>query len=191
MRSATTARNDHEMRLLDRIPDRRNGPTRSRAKTRPMKAYRNKGEEIHTNPIPERASTKLRLCFKRGMHLNKSDGKSRLRDKRGAKKDLVKRKNKNEKHNVKAKQKARKNRQPGSLVGGEPEIYHYYWIPNHEPQYTTMMVKLTDLGYELEPDKEVHFHGVLGGTVLRVPVEVREHMREERAKKHGHSLKRR
>ncbi len=90
-----------------------------------------------------------------------------------------------------AKQKARKNRQPGSLVGGEPEIYHYYWIPNHEPQYTTMMVKLTDLGYEVEPDKEVHFHGVLGGTVLRVPVEVKEHMREERAKKHGHSLKRR
>ena len=89
-----------------------------------------------------------------------------------------------------AKQKAKKNRQPGSLVGGDPETYHYAWIPNHEPQYTTLMVKMADLGYEVEPDQSVHFHGILGGTILRIPQEVKQYMKEQRAEKHGQKIRR-
>tara|TARA_R110000796_G_scaffold58224_1_gene134522 strand:- start:179 stop:595 length:417 start_codon:yes stop_codon:yes gene_type:complete len=83
------------------------------------------------------------------------------------------------------RQQARKNREPGSLVGGDTDSYHYSWIPNHEPQHTTLMVKMIDLGYEKEPDLSIHFSGILGGTVLRIPAEVKEYMRAERAKKHG------
>lgn len=83
------------------------------------------------------------------------------------------------------RQQARKNREPGSLVGGDLDSYHYAWIPNHEPQHTTLMVKMADLGYEKEPDLSIHFNGLLGGTVLRIPAEVKAHMRAERAKKCG------
>ena len=80
------------------------------------------------------------------------------------------------------KYKSTQNRETGSLVGGEPDLYHYYHVGETSTSADTIQ-KLLDRGYEEETDKSIRFVGLVGGRIFRIPKEVKEFFMAERAKK--------
>lgn len=80
------------------------------------------------------------------------------------------------------KYKSTQNRETGSLVGGEPDLYHYYHVGETSTSADTIQ-KLLDRGYEEETDKSVRFVGLVGGRIFRIPKEVKKFFMAERAKK--------
>lgn len=80
------------------------------------------------------------------------------------------------------KYKSTQSRETGSLVGGEPDLYHYYHVGETSTSADTIQ-KLLDRGYEEETDKSVRFVGLVGGRIFRIPLEVKEFYRAERAKR--------
>ena len=80
------------------------------------------------------------------------------------------------------KYKSTQNRETGSIVGGEPDLYHYYHVGETSTSADTIQ-KLLDRGYEEETDKSIRFVGLVGGRIFRIPKEVKEFFMAERAKK--------
>ena len=80
------------------------------------------------------------------------------------------------------KYKSTQSRETGSLVGGEPDLYHYYHVGETSTSADTIQ-KLLDRGYEEETDKSVRFVGLVGGRIFRIPLEVKKFYRAERAKR--------
>ena len=103
-------------------------------------------------------------------------------EKSGAKKSSKKADLKKKAQALIDKYKSTQNRETGSLIGGDPDLYHYSWVGEPSTSADTIQ-KLLDLGYEEEPDKSIRFVGIVGGRVFRIPKEVKEYYRAERAKK--------
>jgi len=83
--------------------------------------------------------------------------------------------------------KSRKVREVGSVINGDP-LFHYTWVGNTS-KTPDVIQRLLDLGYEEEPDKSVRFSGIVGGRVFRIPLEVKNYFREERAERYARSVR--
>lgn len=103
-------------------------------------------------------------------------------EKSGAKKSSKKADLKKKAQALIDKYKSTQNRETGSLVGGEPDLYHYYHVGETSTSADTIQ-KLLDRGYEEETDKSVRFVGLVGGRIFRIPKEVKKFFMAERAKK--------
>ena len=93
-------------------------------------------------------------------------------EKSGAKKSSKKADLKKKAQALIDKYKSTQNRETGSLVGGEPDLYHYYHVGETSTSADTIQ-KLLDRGYEEETDKSIRFVGLVGGRIFRIPKEVK------------------
>ena len=110
-------------------------------------------------------------------HSEKRSGKSAAKKKPSKAQELAKKSKA-----LIEKYKSTQSRETGSLVGGEPDLYHYYHVGETSTSADTIQ-KLLDRGYEEEPDKSVRFVGLVGGRIFRIPKEVQEFYKAERAKR--------
>ena len=75
----------------------------------------------------------------------------------------------------------RVNREIGSVVNGDPDMYYVHVGENSKTRMTIQ--KLIDKGYELETDPKVVKHGYIGGSLYKIPKKFADHLLGERAKK--------
>jgi muramoyltetrapeptide carboxypeptidase LdcA involved in peptidoglycan recycling len=80
------------------------------------------------------------------------------------------------------KMKAARNLQPGTVIGGNKELWSYYNATKQEPEATRIRLFLESKGYELCTDGETMI-GFPDGALYRCPKEITDERAKERALK--------